>query len=411
MPGLERPFALGHTVTTNAVTQALNIAALVSGGVDSAVALALTKARYPDAKITGYYLKIWLEDDVAFLGDCPWDEDLRYARAVCDQLGVPLKAVSLQGEYWRKVVDHSIAELKKGYTPSPDILCNSRIKFGAFLDKLGTSVDLVVSGHYATIKRGSAAGGDECGTAELWQGVDAIKDQSYFLSAMRQDQLARCEFPLGDMTKAEVRERAAELKLANAGRKDSQGICFLGKIKYNDFVRAYLGDRPGPIVVWETGEQVGRHQGVWYHTIGQRKGLGLSGGPWFVVYKNLATDTVYVSRDSASHDLTLATFKLGSCQWNGAQPALEPWRASNEGGSEFPFAAKIRHGPQKIPCRLRIDGDAVVVTLERPEKGIAPGQYGVIYQGARCLGSGIITEGLKPPTDRVLQRQAAALPT
>lgn len=377
---------------------AKNIAALVSGGVDSAVALALTKARYPGAAITGYYLKIWLEDDVAFLGDCPWDEDLRYARAVCDQLDVPLKVVSLQGEYWRKVVDHSIAELKKGYTPSPDILCNSRIKFGAFLDKLqeGQSnqdgegpVDLVVSGHYATIRR------ETDGTAQLWQGVDPIKDQSYFLSAMRQDQLALCEFPLGVMAKAEVRQRAAELNLANAERKDSQGICFLGKIKYNDFVRAYLGDKPGNIEVWETGEVLGRHQGVWYHTIGQRKGLGLSGGPWFVVYKNLATDTVYVSKDSASHDLTLSTFRIGNPKWNGAAPPLGPSESQAE---DFPFAAKIRHGPQKIPCRLSQGDDGLIVTLAKPEKGIAPGQYGVIYQDSRCLGSGIIIEGLKPPS-------------
>lgn len=376
------------------------IAALVSGGVDSAVALALTTERYKDAEITGYYLKIWLEDDVAFLGDCPWDEDLRYARAVCDQLGVPLKVVSLQGEYWRKVVDHAIAELKKGYTPSPDILCNSRIKFGAFVDKLASSVDIIVSGHYATVKR--AGSREEGASAELWQGVDAIKDQSYFLSALSQEQLALCEFPLGELTKAEVRQRAAELGLANAERKDSQGICFLGKIKYNDFVRAYLGDEPGDIVCWETGKAIGRHQGVWYHTIGQRKGLGLSGGPWFVVYKNLAERIVYVSKDSASHDLTLNRFALGRCQWNGSEPELESEPELAPSDEEFPFAAKIRHGPQKIPCKLSRDGDSLVVTLARPEKGIAPGQYGVIYRGSRCLGSGIIIEGLRPPSTTAL---------
>lgn len=362
----------------------MNIAALVSGGVDSAVALAMTRQKYPEAKITGYYLKIWLEDDVAFLGECPWDEDIRYARAVCDQLGVDLEVVSLQGEYWRKVVDHSIAELKKGYTPSPDILCNSRIKFGAFLAKLEDSVDLIVSGHYATVVK------PEGEDAELYQGVDAIKDQSYFLSAMSQQQLSRCEFPLGVLTKAEVRHKAEELGLANAERKDSQGICFLGKIKYRDFVHAYLGDKPGEIVEWETGERLGEHRGVWFHTIGQRKGLSLSGGPWFVVYKNLATDTVYVSKNATCHDLTLDTFTLGAMHWNGKPPTLE----AEEG---FPFAAKIRHGPQKIPCRLEQQGDAVVVTLERPEKGIAPGQYGVIYQGERCLGSGIIIKGLDQP--------------
>lgn len=371
----------------------VNIAALVSGGVDSAVALALTKSKYPSAKITGYYLKIWLEDDVAFLGDCPWDEDLRYARAVCDQLGVPLKVISLQGEYWQKVVDHSIAELKKGYTPSPDILCNSRIKFGAFLSKVQDQVDLVVSGHYASISREDDSG-ENPQEAMLLQGVDPIKDQSYFLSALSQKQLKLCEFPLGELTKAEVRERANQLALPNADRKDSQGICFLGKIKYRDFVHAYLGDKPGDIVVWETGEVLGRHKGVWFHTIGQRKGLNLSGGPWFVVYKNLANDTVYVSKDSASHDLTLRSFTLGAMHWNGAAPSLPTAAGPVE---DFPFAAKIRHGPQKIPCHLRLAGDEVVVTLASPEKGIAPGQYGVIYQGRRCLGSGIIVKGLDRP--------------
>lgn len=367
------------------------IAALVSGGVDSAVALALTKAKYPDAEITGYYLKIWLEDDVAFLGDCPWDEDIRYARAVCEQLDVPLKVVSLQGEYWRKVVDHSIAELKKGLTPSPDILCNSRIKFGAFLDKIQGSVDLVVSGHYATIDRSH-------GDARLVQGVDPVKDQSYFLSAMSQEQLLLCEFPLGQFAKAEVRAKAEALSLANAERKDSQGICFLGKIKYKDFVHAYLGDRPGAILEWETGDKLGKHNGVWFHTIGQRKGLSLSGGPWFVVHKDLKTDTVYVSRNSTCHDLTLRTFTLGAFHWNGAAPALSN-EVPDDGEEQegYPLSVKIRHGPQKIPCRLTASGDEIIVNLESPEKGIAPGQYGVIYDGTRCLGSGIIVKGLTDP--------------
>lgn len=357
----------------------MKIAALVSGGVDSAVALSLILDEYKNSEITAYYLKIWLEDEVAFLGDCPWEEDLSFVKKICELKKIPLEIVSLQGEYWQKVVDTTIAELKKGYTPSPDILCNNRIKFGAFVDKLDQKFDKILTGHYASIK-------EEDGECHLLQGVDPIKDQSYFLSGLSQEQLKKCLFPLGKYQKSEVRELAIKYSLPNANRKDSQGICFLGKIKYADFVEAYLGKKPGNILEWETKKKLGNHDGYWFHTIGQRKGLGLSGGPWFVVHKDVKNNIVFVSKNDLSQDLTLKTFEVEDFSWNAKEPVLK------EG--DFLFKTKIRHGPNKIDAKIEKMEKGFRVYLRLPEKGVAPGQYAVLYQNERCLGSGVISKGL-----------------
>ncbi len=210
----------------------MRIAVLVSGGVDSSVALArlVAEGRH---ELTAFYLKIWLEDELAILGECPWEEDLRHARAVCETLGVPLEVVPLQDRYHERVVAHAIAELSAGRTPSPDLQCNQRIKFGAFLEAVGGDrFDAVASGHYARVEL------DGAGRAHLLRAPDPVKDQTYFLARMHQAQLQRARFPIGDLDKPAVRQRAAELGLATAARPDSQGICFLGKIKYPEFVRA-----------------------------------------------------------------------------------------------------------------------------------------------------------------------------
>src|SRR5688572_9149644 len=257
----------------------MKIAVLLSGGVDSSMALHLLK-QSGQHELTAFYLKIWLEEELAFLGDCPWEDDLKYARAVCEQLGVPLRVVPLQTEYQDKVVSHTIAELKSGRTPSPDILCNQWVKFGLFFDKIDSNFDKIASGHYAQVE-------ERDGRFYLKRSPDPVKDQTYFLSRLSQQQLSRILFPIGHLTKSELRQKAHEFNLPTMDRPDSQGICCLGKIKYPEFDRFHLDEKAGDIIDIETGKTLAAHQGVWFPTIGQRKGLGMGGGHWYVVKKDL----------------------------------------------------------------------------------------------------------------------------
>src|SRR6185436_1064760 len=220
--------------------------------------------------------------------DCPWEDDLKYARAVCEQAGVPLRVVPLQTEYQEKIVSHVVTELKAGRTPSPDILCNQWIKFGLFLDKIEPGFDKVASGHYGQVE-------EKDGLFWLKRSPDPVKDQTYFLSRLSQEQLGRILFPIGHLTKLEVREAAHRMALPNMDRPDSQGICFLGKIKYPEFVRFHLGEKTGDIIDIATGKKLADHKGVWFHTVGQRKGLGMGGGPWYVVKKDMDKNIVYVA--------------------------------------------------------------------------------------------------------------------
>ena len=351
----------------------MKIAVLLSGGVDSSVALA-ELAHAGGHEITAFYLKIWLEDEFSHLGSCPWQEDLTYARAVCEQLGVPLEIVPLQKEYWERVVHHTIAELKKGCTPSPDILCNQRVKYGAFNDVIGSSFDKIASGHYAMVE-------EKEGRFLLFKGVDPIKDQTYFLSHISQQQLSRCLFPIGGYPKRKVRELAQRYALASAARKDSQGICFLGKIKYRDFVGAHLGKLPGDIIERETGRRLGGHEGYWFHTIGQRKGLGLGGGPWFVTHKDVAKNIIYVSSKLSQAESACDAFEITAVNWIGSAPP-----------SRTDLSVKIRHGESTTPCTINHSGDDTLeVRMSTPDPGVASGQYAVLYDENQCLGGGIIT--------------------
>jgi tRNA-specific 2-thiouridylase len=353
------------------------LAALVSGGVDSSVALSLLK-KEGQYDITAFYLKIWLEDELQFLGECPWEEDLRYAQAVCDQLDIPLEVVSLQSQYWERVVSQTVSELKKGHTPSPDILCNQRVKFGAFVDLIDSGFAHIASGHYAQVKR------DEDGLSWLVKGVDPVKDQTYFLSQLSQNQLARCLFPVGSYPKADVRAMAKQLGLANESRPDSQGICFLGKIKFNDFVKYHLGEKKGAIVERETGKVLGQHNGFWFHTIGQRRGLGLSGGPWFVVDKDCLENVIYVSSSDSFLAKPQLSFEVDHAHWI-SKPPVE---------SEH-LSVKIRHGSRVNACKLTALGTSKYkVDLEKPDGGVAAGQYAVFYRGEICLGSAMISRRL-----------------
>ena len=363
------------------------IAVLLSGGVDSALALALL--REAGHRLTAFYLKIWLEEELAFLGDCPWEEDLRYARAVCRELRVPLQVVPLQAEYQQAVVEYVLGALRAGRTPSPDVLCNRRIKFGAFVERIGADYDAVASGHYARLEPAPD------GHCRLLRGVDPVKDQSYFLAYLRRGQLRRLRFPLGGLRKQQVRALAREQGLAPSDRRDSQGLCFLGKLSYPAFVRAHLGESPGPIRELTGGALLGSHRGHWFHTIGQRQGLGLGDGPWYVAAKDVSSNTVYVAHDPAA--AAPRTVLLADCNW------LEP--PAPDALPAQPLLARVRHGDQPRPCRLALapaangNGAALQLTFDQPPAGIAGGQFAVLYggaDGALCYGAGVMLRSDQP---------------
>lgn len=360
---------------------AVKIGVLLSGGVDSSTALVSLKEKYPEAEITAYYLKIWLEDELASLGSCPWEEDLEYARGACDMTGVPLKVVSLQREYWDQVVSYTVSELKAGRTPSPDIFCNRRIKFGAFLDRVGESLDKVASGHYATVAL------DDDGLFRIHRSPDPVKDQTYFLSHLTQEQAAIAMFPIGGMMKEEVRKLAEKWDLPAKSRKDSQGICFLGKIKYTDFVRHYMGEKEGNILEAVSGRKLGIHKGTWFYTIGQRSGLGLSGGPWYVVDRNRDENIVTVAASVEASAVARNRFTVVDPNWISGEPVL-PSRIS----------LKLRHGPKLIDASIRQlprseDGkERLEIEMDESDRGVAPGQFAVLYDGDVCLGGAMIED-------------------
>ena len=391
----------------------MKIAVLVSGGVDSSVALRLLKDQGHD--LTAFYLKIWLEDELSFLGDCPWEEDLKYVQAVCKLVDVPLQVVNLQEEYHNKVVSYAISEVSAGRTPSPDLFCNKLIKFGCFLEKFGDQFDKVATGHYAQTQEINVpfiklknplkwfdrlttngfykpfALSLSKGLSERFQkkfngkfllrkAVDPIKDQTYFLSHLDQNQLSKILFPIGNLQKSQVRELAQKYDLPNKDRKDSQGICFLGKIKFSDFIKHHLGIKKGDLVEFETGKKVGEHEGFWYYTLGQRKGIRLSGGPWFVVKKDTQKNIVYISNKYFTPEKKRDILTVSSFNWISGQ------KPENKN-----LQVKIRHGEQIYNCTLDFNyDDSAVVKLDKQDQGLAPGQFAVFYDGDICLGCGVI---------------------
>jgi tRNA-5-taurinomethyluridine 2-sulfurtransferase len=353
----------------------MKIAVLVSGGVDSSVALQLLKEQGHD--LIAFYLKIWLEDELAYLGNCPWQEDLAFVEQVCQKLNVPLKIISLQEEYWKLVVAYTVDEVKEGRTPSPDLLCNQQIKFGAFFDKIDASFDKIATGHYAQVDHSSPL-------SQLKKANDPFKDQTYFLARLSQQQLSRALFPIGHLTKPEVRERAERYDLATQSRKDSQGICFLGKIKFSDFIKHHVGTKTGDLIEIETGKKISEHKGFWFYTIGQRKGIGLSGGPWFVVSKDPELNIVYVSKNYHAEEKIRNQFYVSSFNWlSGNPPAFQ----------EIDLSIKIRHGESFYSGRLTFLDDSKnhgLVIIDGNDQGIAPGQFAVFYDRDICLGSAVI---------------------
>lgn len=354
----------------------MNVAALVSGGVDSSVTVFRLKEMGIDPTI--FYIKIGMEDEEGYI-DCPSEEDIEITTYIAKKYGCKFEIVSLHEEYWEKVVHYTIETVRRGQTPNPDMMCNKLIKFGSFEEKYGHQFDKISTGHYATIT-------EKNGKSWLSTAKDSFKDQTYFLGQINYIQASRLMFPIGDLLKKEVRKIAEIQKLPSAFRKDSQGICFLGKINYNDFLKRYLGEKNGKIIDIETGKTVGTHKGYWFHTIGQRKGLGLSGGPWFVVKKDLESNTVFVARGYNPDEVYGNSILLQGFDFITGNP----WDSSAF-AQKIKF--KIRHTPDFTSGMLKPEGIGYRIVSEDKIHGIAPGQFGVIYdeEAHICIGSGIIS--------------------
>ncbi len=324
-----------------------------------------------------FYIRIGMDNDE---GDCSAEEDIEMCTLIAHRYGLPLEVVSLHEEYWDHVMEYALRTVKAGLTPNPDMMCNRMIKFGFFEQRWGKDFDMTATGHYATTRVID-------GVKYLATAVDPVKDQTDFLAQITYEQLCHVMFPIGNMPKEEVRHIAEEVRLPNAHRRDSQGICFLGQIDYNDFIRRHLGERPGPIIELETGRKLGEHRGYWFHTIGQRKGLGLSGGPWYVVRKNVDDNVIYVSNGYGTAKQYGRTLNLDEMHFISGNP----WEGV-DGPVDIMF--KNRHTPHIMRGKFtRIGDHQWVIESEEDVQGIAPGQFAVVYdaQGQLCYGSGIIT--------------------
>ncbi|MBQ7184432.1 MAG: tRNA 2-thiouridine(34) synthase MnmA [Clostridia bacterium] len=344
----------------------------LSGGVDSAVAALLLKEQ--GHEVIGVFMKNWDEEDDA--GQCPAEQDFRDVAAVCGKIGIPYYSVSFAKEYWDRVFSLFLKEYRAGRTPNPDVLCNREIKFKAFLDHaLQMGADRIATGHFV---RTDPAG-------HLLKGADPNKDQSYFLYMLHAEQLKKAVFPVGNMTKAEVRALARERGLPVSEKKDSTGICFIGERKFKTFLKTYLPAQPGPMVTPE-GEEVGRHDGLMYYTLGQRRGLGIGGRgdgrSFFVVGKDLENNRLIVVQGE-DHPLL----------WSGSSVAEDATFVSEP----LPEGEAVR-----LSCRFRYrQGDQGVTVVRKdsrlyirhdvPQRAVTPGQSAVLYDGDRCIGGGIIT--------------------
>lgn len=351
----------------------------LSGGVDSAVAAhRLLEQGY---RVRALFMKNWEEDDAP--GYCAAAEDLRDATAVAERLGIELLTANFAAEYWDRVFEQFLAEYRALRTPNPDVLCNREIKFRAFLDHaLGLGGDWIATGHYARVTRDNAG-------HHLRLCADPAKDQTYFLHLLDQRQLARSLFPLGDLTKAEVRALARRAGLPNAERRDSTGICFIGERRFRDFLARYLPREPGPIETPE-GRVLGEHQGLAYYTIGQRQGLGIGGladageAPWFVAAKDGARNRLIVVQ-GRDHPLLLAD----------ALQAVRPHWIQGPPPGPIPFdcLVRLRHRQPLRPCILtRLSDQDCTVRFAEPQWAPTPGQSVVFYLGDECLGGAIIEE-------------------
>lgn len=339
----------------------------ISGGVDSAVAALLLQRQGHD--VTGVFMHNWDEEDDVDAA-CEALQDHKSAMAVCEHLGIPLATVNFAREYWDRVFDYFLDEHRAGRTPNPDVLCNKEIKFKAFLDHaIAAGAERIATGHYARLI--------EQDGPRLLKALDRNKDQTYFLCAVRRDALARALFPLGGLTKTQVRERARAAGLPNFDRPDSTGICFIGERNYKNFLRRYLPAQPGDIRTL-AGERKGRHDGLMYYTLGQRHGLGIggAGAAWYVVGKDMAANVLYIAQGERHDALYHRALIADAVHWFHAAPAP---------GTRL--TAKTRYRQSDQACRLeRLPDDRLRVVFDAPQRALTPGQSVVFYDGDECLG-------------------------
>ncbi|MDG1066421.1 MAG: tRNA 2-thiouridine(34) synthase MnmA [Luminiphilus sp.] len=351
----------------------------MSGGVDSSVAALLLRDR--GYRVEGLFMKNWDEDDGTDY--CTAKEDLADAQAVATSLGIKLHSANFAAEYWDGVFEHFLAEYQSGRTPNPDILCNREIKFRAFLDyatELGA--DFIATGHY--VRR------DDSGErTALLKGLDAEKDQSYFLHQVGHRELSRSLFPVGELAKPEVRKLAAQAGLTTARKKDSTGICFIGERRFKDFLQQYLPAQPGTIED-VTGQVLGEHQGLMYHTIGQRQGLGIGGladrnaAPWYVIEKNIERNVLTIAQGNDHPRLFKRSLNASTLFWISEQAPALPLRC----------AAKVRYRQADQSCVVSETATGFLVEFDAPQRAITPGQSVVFYHNDTCLGGGIIENAL-----------------
>ncbi|HDS3818873.1 tRNA 2-thiouridine(34) synthase MnmA [Morganella morganii] len=349
----------------------------MSGGVDSSVSAYLLQQQ--GYKVTGLFMKNWEEDDDTEY--CSAAADLADAQAVCDKLGIELLTINFAAEYWDNVFEHFLEEYKAGRTPNPDILCNKEIKFKAFLEYAAEDLgaDYIATGHYVRRR-------DINGTTQLLRGLDSNKDQSYFLYTLSHDQVAQSLFPVGELEKPEVRRIAEQLGLITAKKKDSTGICFIGERKFRDFLARYLPAKPGPIMTVD-GQEIGQHDGLMYHTLGQRKGLKIGGTregsdePWYVVDKDVENNILIVAQGHEHPRLMSAGLIAQQLDWVSREPLTQPMRC----------VVKTRYRQEDIPCTVTpLGDDKISVRFDNPVAAVTPGQSAVFYQDEVCLGGGVI---------------------
>lgn len=338
----------------------------LSGGVDSATTAALLLE--DNNQIQPIFMQNWEEDD-----HCHISDDIKECQDICKHLGLELETISFKHDYFEAVFKHCLALFQAGLTPNPDILCNSRIKFKLLSDHAKKAgYDGLATGHYAHIEKRD-------GLYALMQAPDAVKDQTYFLSQLTQEQLSYARFPLGKYTKQETRALAKKFKLPNAHRKDSVGICFIGERKFAKFLQSYLLTRPGDMIT-PSGVVVGQHQGLFCYTIGQRKGLGIGGiqnsepSPWYVTGKDLKLNQLIVSQDP--NDLLRTHAKVEPIHWIREKP------------EQMDLKAKLRHGPEFIDVTVNND----MIAFKEPQSAPTPGQHIVFYLNGECLGGSMILE-------------------
>ncbi|RRD94822.1 tRNA 2-thiouridine(34) synthase MnmA [Clostridiales bacterium COT073_COT-073] len=345
----------------------------LSGGVDSSVAAVLLKEQ--GYEVIGLFMKNWDETDEA--GVCTAEEDARDAIKVASQLQIPFYTVNFEKEYWDRVFQYFLKEYKNGRTPNPDVMCNQEIKFSAFLEyALQLDCDYIAMGHYAQVEERS-------GRYYLLRGTDRNKDQSYFLSRIGQTALAKSLFPIGHLTKKEVREIARKYELETAGKKDSTGVCFIGERNFNRFLDQFLKPNPGEMKD-VGGHIVGRHTGLIHYTLGQRKGIGLggvgSGEPWFVAGKDLEQNVLYVAQGENHPSLFSASLIGTDMSWILEEEPVFPFKCT----------AKFRYRQSDIPVTVNKEGDKIKIIYDKPVKAVTPGQAAALYQGEVCLGSCLI---------------------